>query len=210
MEKRPKINRARTYSDLMQQKANVLPFSGEWEESVGQPELTGSWLIWGNRSNGKTRFAMQLCKYFAHFVKVAYNSLEEGASVSIRKAVKEVGMDEVKNNFLLLDKEPIEDLKIRLRKRNAPRVIFIDSWQYTGLNYQEYIRLINEFRHTIFVIVSHADGINPAGRTAKSINYDAFVKIRVEGYMAFPASRFGGNEPYTIWHEGAEKYYGNK
>lgn len=204
-----KINRARTYTDLMSQNVNELPFSGEWLESFGKPELTGSWLIWGNSSNGKTRFAMQLCKYLAQFVRVAYNSLEEGASKSIRDAVKEVGMADVKANFMLLDNEPIEDLKTRLRKRNAPKVVFIDSWQYTGLNYLEYIRLKNEFRHIIFVIVSHADGKNPAGRTAKSIKYDAFVKVWVEGYRAFPASRFGGNEAYTIWPDGAVKYWGN-
>ena len=203
-----KINRARTYSDLMSQSIKEVPFTGEWLESIGRPEITGSWLIWGNSSNGKTRFAMQLCKYLANFTRVAYNSLEEGASKSIREAVKEVGMSEVRSNFMLLDNEPIEELKVRLRKRKAPRVVFIDSWQYTGLNYLEYIRMKNEFRHILFVIVSHADGKNPAGRTAKSIKFDAFVKIWVEGYRAFPASRFGGNAPYTIWPDGANKYRG--
>lgn len=209
MKTKVKINRARTYSDLMHQSVNELNFEGDWLNSFGKPELTGAWLIWGNPANGKTRFALQLCKYLAQFTKVAYNSLEEGASKSIREAVREVGMGEVKNNFLLLDNENIEDLKDRLRKRKAPRVVFIDSWQYTGMNYADYGRLRAEFRHTLFIIVSHADGKNPAGRTAKSIRFDSFVKIWVEGYRAFPASRFGGNEPFTIWDDGAIKYWGN-
>jgi hypothetical protein len=192
----------------MSQKANELDFSGDFLRSFGRPEVTGSWIIWGNPGNGKTRFALQLCKYFARFVKVAYNSLEEGASKSIREAILDVGMSEVRNNFLLLDTEPIEELKERLRKQRSPDVIFIDSWQYTGLNYAEYRKLRSEFQHKLFVLISHAEGKSPEGRTAKSIRYDSFVKIWVEGYRAFPASRYGGNEPFTIWDKGAAEFYG--
>ena len=203
-----KINRARTYSDLMRQKGSVLDFQGEWLRSIGRPEIMGSWLIWGNSTNGKTRFALQLCKYLATFCRVAYNSLEEGDSKSIREAIRDVGMAEVKNNFLLLDQEPIDELKIRLRARKSPDVVFIDSWQYTGLNYSQYRVLRSEFKNKLFVLISHAEGKNPEGRTAKSIRYDSFVKIWIEGYRAFPASRYGGNEPYTIWDKGAEDYWG--
>ena len=203
------INRARTYTDLMRQKVNELDFEGDWLKSFGKPEITGTWLIWGNPGNGKTRFALQLCRYFASFVRVAYNSLEEGDSKSIRQAIIEVGMNDVKNNFMLLDSEPIEELKVRLRRRKSPDVIFIDSWQYTGLNYSEYKKLRAEFRHKLFILVSHAEGKNPEGRTAKSIRYDSFVKVWVEGYKAFPASRYGGNESYTIWHKGALEFWGS-
>jgi len=204
------INRARTYSDLMRQKVNELDFEGDWLKSLGKPEITGSWLIWGNSGNGKTRFALQLCKYLASFCRVAYNSLEEGDSKSMRDAIKAVGMSDVKGNFLLLDQEPIEELKVRLRKRKSPDVVFIDSWQYTGLNYAQYKLLRAEFRNKLFILISHADGKNPEGRTAKSIRYDSFVKIWIEGYKAFPASRYGGNEAFTIWDRGALEYHGMK
>lgn len=205
-----KINRARTYNDLMSQKVNELDFKGDWLKSLGKPEITGSWLIWGNSTNGKTRFALQLCKYLASFCRVAYNSLEEGDSKSMRDAIKEVGMNDVKGNFLLLDQEPVEELKARLRRRKSPDVVFIDSWQYTGLNYAEYKKLRSEFKHKLFILISHAEGKNPEGRTAKSIRYDSFVKIWIEGYKAFPASRYGGNEPYTIWDQGAIQYWETK
>jgi hypothetical protein len=205
-----KINRARTYTDLMNQKATPLDFTGDWLRSIGRPELTGSWLIWGNSTNGKTRFALQLCKYLATFCRVAYNSLEEGDSLSMRNAIRDVGMNDVKGNFLLLDQEPIEELRKRLLKRKSPEVVFIDSWQYTGLNYTEYKRLRADFRNKLFILISHAEGNNPEGRTAKSIRYDSFVKIRIEGYRAFPASRYGGNEPFTIWEKGSEEYWGSK
>lgn len=203
-----KLNRAISVSQLETMTFNELPFEGEWEALVGRPELRGAWLISGDSGNGKTRFTLQLLKYFAMLgVRGAYDSLEEGASKSMKQAFKDVGMSEVTRKVILLDKESIEELKERLRKRRSPDVIAIDSVQYSGMNYRDYINLINEFRNKLFLIISHADGKQPAGRTAKSIKYDAFVKIRVEGYRAFALSRYGGGKHFDVWPEAARKYY---
>lgn len=205
--KERKLNRAISVSQLETMTFDVLPFEGEWKGLIGKPELTGSWLIWGDSGNGKTRFALQLCKYLAQFARVAYNSLEEGASASMKKAFKEVGMSEVKRKVILLAKEPISELKIRLRKRRSPDVVVIDSVQYSGMNYRDYINLIDEFQNKLFILISHADGKNPAGRTAKSIRYDAFVKIRVECYRATAISRYGGGKHYDVWPEMAKRLH---
>ena len=202
-----KLNRAISVSQLEAMTFNELPFEGDWQELIGHPEISGSWLIWGDSGNGKTRFALQLCKYLAQFCRVAYDSMEEGASKSMKKAFREVGMNEVKCAVILLNNEPIDELKTRLRKRRSPNVVVLDSIQYSGLNYRDYVDLRAEFKNKLFILISHADGKNPAGRTAKSIRYDAFVKIRIEGYRAFALSRYGGGKPYTIWEEGAEAYY---
>jgi len=42
---------------------------------------------------------------------------------------------------------------------------------------------------------------------AKSVKYDANIIIRVEGFRAFATGRYGGGDPYTIWEEGALKYW---
>lgn len=202
-----KINRAISVSQLESMKFNELPFEGQWLDFVGKPEIAGAWLVWGNSGNGKTRFALQLCKYLSQFCRVAYNSLEEGASKSMKKAFKEVGMGECKSKVILLDNEPIDELKIRLSKRRSPDVVVIDSIQYSGLNYNDYKQLRANFRNKLFILISHADGKNPAGRVAKSIRYDAFVKVWIEGYRAVALSRYGGGKPYTIWNEGETTYY---
>jgi hypothetical protein len=85
-------------------------------------------------------------------------------------------------------------------------VVIIDSLQYTGLTYSDYKALRAEFKNKLFIFISHADGRNPKGAVANSVKYDAFVKIYVEGYRAYPQSRFGGGQDYVIWQEGAEKY----
>lgn len=201
------MNKAISTRDLLNRKFNVLDFQGKWQKVVGQPEVKGSWLIWGNSTNGKTRFALQLAKYLANFGKVVYDSLEEGASKSMQDAIRDVNMLEAGSNFNLLDVEHIDELKERLRRDKKIKFVFIDSLQFSGLNYGDYKELRNEFSKKIFIIISHADGKEPAGITAKAIRYDAFVKIRIEGYKAFPQSRYGGGDIYTIWKAGADKIW---
>ncbi len=201
-----RAKRALTVREIRAYKAHTIKFDGEWLSCIGSPEVTGSWIIWGNSSNGKTRFALQLAKYLSRYVRVAYNSLEEGLSVSLQNAIIDIGFDD-ESNVLFLDKESLEDMRNRLSKRRSAQVVIIDSLQYTGLKYREYIELKDSFRNKIFIFISHADGKEPKGEVARSVKYDAFVKILVEGFKAFPQSRFGGGEPYTIWDKGAEKFW---
>lgn len=200
------MKRALTITDIRSYKATTYRLEGGLGDALGEVELTGSWIVWGGSANGKTRFALQLAKALAKHVRVAYDSLEEGLSLSMRHAIEDVGFSDVKRNFVLLDGESIDDLKERLRKQRSPKVVIIDSLQYTGLTYNEYKKLRDEFRSKLFIFISHADGHNPKGAVADSVKYDAFVKIFVEGYRAYPQSRFGGGEPYTVWPEGAAKY----
>lgn len=202
------LKRALTIEDIRNYRAKILPFEGEWFEAIGEPELTGSWIIWGGSANGKTCFALMLAKYLSKFCKVAYNSLEEGLSLSMQHAIAEVGMADAKRNFVLLDKENITDLKERLKRQRSPQVVIIDSLQYTGLTYADYKELRDSHRNKLFIFISHAEGTEPKGNVAKGVRYDAFVKIRVEGYKAFPQSRYGGGKEFTIWQHGANQYWG--
>lgn len=199
--------RAISIAQLYGKKRKLLMFDGKFAASFGSPELRSSWFIWGNSGNGKTSFVLQLCKYLTNFARVAYNSLEEGDSESFKIACQREGMEEVKRKFILLDKEPINELKERLRKRKAPQIVVIDSIQYSQMSYSEYTDLLNEFQNTLFLIVSHSEGKEPEGKIAKKIRFDAAVKIRVDGFVAFVKSRYGGEAPYTIWQDGANKYH---
>ena len=203
------MKRAISITELLSKKFRVMQFEGQFKDLIGNPELTGSWIVWGGSGNGKTRFSLQLCKYLSKFGKIAYNSLEEGVSQSIKQAFIDTKMHEVKGKVFLLDKEPINELTLRLKKHKSPDIIVIDSIQYSGLNYKQYIQLKESFPKKLFIFISHGEGQHPAGRVAKSVRFDAFVKIRVEGYKAFAVSRYGGGKPYTIWQTGADEYWNN-
>lgn len=200
------MSRALTVDNILNYSPRLFDFEGEWLASFGRPELCGSWIIWGGSGSGKTRFAMKLCKYLCRFVKCAYNTLEEGMCDSIKRAIYDENMSEVADNFLLLDQESMDELTVRLRKRRSPDVIFIDSLQYTGMRYVDYKKLRRLFPRKLFVFISHAEGGEPAGSVGRRIRYDAFIKIFVEGYKAFPVSRFGGGEPFVIWEKGVQKF----
>ena len=104
------------------------PFDGPFKAALGRPELKGSWLIFGKSGSGKTTFALQLAKYLTRFVdKVAFDSLEQGLSLSMQKAWKRVDMAAAGSKVIFLDKESLPELRDRLSKRKSPNVIIIDS-----------------------------------------------------------------------------------
>ncbi|WP_165026739.1 ATP-dependent serine protease [Dysgonomonas sp. ZJ279] len=209
MQQPKKTKRALSVSDILNFKPVLLDFEGAWLNSIGKPEATGAWLIFGNTGNGKTRLAMQLARYLTRFGKVAYDSLEEGLTASMQRAIIDVGMRDVGNNFVLLDKEPITALRERLKKkRTAPKFVFIDSVQYTGLTIKAYKELINDFPAVQFIFISWADGQLPKGALANAIYYDSFVHIRVEGFCGIiTKSRYGGGADYIVWDKGYREYW---
>ncbi len=201
--------RAISVHEILAKKYKIMAFDGAYKESFGEPELKGGWIIWGGSGNGKTRFVMKLCKYLTRFGRVVYDSLEEGDSGSMQRAIREERMIEVAKRFTLLDSEPLEDLKERLRKPKSADIIVIDSIQYAQLSYKKWIELKSEFKNKLFLLISHAEGKQPAGKPANQIRYDCALKIRVEGYKAFNAGRYGGNADFIIWPEGAAQYWGD-
>lgn len=202
------MKRALSVTNVIEAKFNTLPFTGEWLAAVGMPELSGSWFIYGAPKNGKTSFAMMLAKYLTTFGRGAYDSIEEGLSLSIQMAIDRVDMEAVSRKIVLLDKMSIADLRQWLRKRNAADYIVIDSVQFADMRFSDYKQLKEEFPSKLFIYVSHVEGKQPDGQVAKRIWRDANVFFRIEGYRAFPVSRYGGGEPITIWEEGAAAYWG--
>lgn len=152
---------------------------------------------------------MQLCKYLCEFDRVAYNSLEEGDSLTMQNSLKRYGMSEVNKSFYLLNGENMRELSDRLDKRKSVNIVVVDSFQYTQMNYREYIRFKEAHRDKLIIFISHATGKVPRGSAAQSVMYDATLKIWVEGFKAFSKGRFIGEKgEYTIWDEGANRYWG--
>lgn len=201
------MRRAYSVKNVLDAKFNTLAIDGEWEAAIGSPELTGSWFIYGPPKNGKTSFAMMLAKYLTGFKRVAYDSIEEGLCLTIQLALERTGMDEVGGRFILVDKENIDELTERLKQHKSPDIVFIDSVQFMGLTFAEYKKLKTMFPRKLFVYISHLKGNLPDGTVATRIYRDASVVFRVEGFKAFPVSRYGGGEPIVISEEKANDYW---
>ncbi len=202
------LKRALTVKNVIDKKYKLLPFEAEWCDAFSQPEARGTWLIWGNSGNGKTNFVLQLIAELVKYEKVLLNSREEGTSYSLQQGLLKSGISEFENNLLIVN-EDAHQLQARLQKRNSPEIVVIDSFQYMQMNYRDYLQFSEALDSKLKIFISHADGKFPAGRSAKSVMYDADLKIYVEGYKAFSKGRYiGTTGQYTIWKEGAEAYWG--
>lgn len=199
-----KVPPAYSYSDIEKMKFLTMPFEGVWKELIGEPEIAGSWIIWGKSANGKTRFALQLAKYLAGFQKVYYNTLEEGLKLSFKKALEANNIKSVGNKFCF-HKEKLQQMRARLDKDRSPNIIIIDSLQHFRINVSDYYSLLEDYPKKLFIFISHANGSEPKGELGDEIRYNSDVKIRVHQFIASPVetTRYGGSKPYVIWEEGA-------
>lgn len=201
---------ALSVSQLLAQEKETIRLSPEWEQAFGEPEAVGTWLVWGNSGNGKTSFALLLAKELCRHGVVLYDTLEEGTSLSMMNAAERCGLAEV-NRRIRFVSEDMDVLVERLQKRRSPRMVVIDSFQYTQMTYKQYLQLKEALPRHLLIFISHADGNLPASRSAKSVMYDASLKIWVEGYRAHSKGRFIGERGYlNIWEEGARRYWGEE
>lgn len=196
--------------DVTAARFNTVAFDGLWKECIGSPELHGSWVIWGGSGQGKTTFALMLAKYLSQWSKVAYDSLEQGLSLSLQKAWMMVGMQEAGASIVLLNREPIEQLRMRLSRRKSPGVVFIDSLTaLPGFKKKDYVALIQDFPTKLFIFLAHEKRGLPDPAIAETVRRLSDVKIHVDGFMAYPTSRFEdttageGGKPFVIWEKRA-------
>lgn len=211
------MGRAISNKNVLAAQFETADFTGEYLASFGRPELRGVWLIWGGSGSGKTTFTLRLCKYLAGFRRVAYNSLEQGLSLSLQKAWERVDMGEAGSNIILLNKEELPDLRVRLSKRKSPEIIVIDSVQYLdGFGKRQLKAIKQEFPDKLFVFISHEKSGQPMGFIGQLLRYDADIKIHVEGFKAFVTTRYEdpskgeGGADFIIWEQGANDYWAER
>ena len=119
-----KLKRAYSPGEVLNMKIPRFEFSGDWQTSIGNPAKSGVWIIWGASGNGKSSFVMQLAKYLCSFGRVIYDSLEESTGLSFQMSLKRHKMGEVKKKLIILDREPMEQLEERLRRRGTACLVF--------------------------------------------------------------------------------------
>lgn len=207
------MGRALSNKNVCDARFEVADFEGRWLASIGKPELRGAWIIYGESGSGKTHFALELLAYVSRFVKqAAYDTIEQGLSLSFQRAWNDAGMIEAGNRVIVYAKEQMPELRARLKKRRSPEIVVIDSiTALTGFTRTSFTQLLDEFPDKLFIFIAHEEGGKPYPAVAKHVRKLSEVKIRVEGFKAFVTSRFsgkdGGGADFIIWPEGAARYY---
>lgn len=189
--------------EFLERKFITYNFDGEWAATFGLPERNMKCIIWGDPGHGKTEFCIKLAKYLAGFTKVYYNSFEQGICKTLQDALLRNDMQDVSGKVVFGDQETFEEMLERLSNRNAPQVCIIDSRDYINLTTTQFKTLIDRHPRKAFIIVCWQSGGKPRGEYAKQIAYMCDVKIQVQNFVAFPRSRFGGNQKFIIWNRPA-------
>jgi len=206
------MKRVLTIANINAIKVKRLALTNDFYQAFGAPQDRGVWFVWGGSASGKSSFLMQLAYEFAQTEKTLYNLLEEEPDdADYIDRTQLFNMHEVARNFHTAQFN-YDELIVYLKKRNAPKVVFIDSITYFGIDFEKYIKLKKQFKTKRFVIVGHASGKRPRTKLEEDIMFDAKMKIYVEGYAAYCKGRTIGPNGgiYTIWQEGYEKIQGQK
>jgi hypothetical protein len=184
----------------------------EMKDSLGDIEDAFTAIVYGRSGHGKTNFTIKVIKELTHALdaRAIYNSLEEGHGKTIQDLAIRHNLQEHGNYIKFVDNEPFVEFLKRLQKKNSPKIGVIDSVQYMNLTFDEYKQLKEGCRKKILLFISHEEGGKPKGSVAKAIQYDANIKIRVEGFIAFVTSRYGGNKNYVIAEDRAKNFWGSK
>lgn len=178
-----------------------------WQAALGSITTDFSLIAWGQSGNGKSNFVMQLVAEMLRFGPVLYLSLEESDGITFQTLIgRYIPLALLSRLKVVGPGITAAQLQDYLSRPRTPRVVVIDSLQYLGISYPEYKHLRQQCPHVALIMVSHASGRLPDGKTADKIRYDAGIKVWVEKDIAFVQhSRYGGHTNYVIWEEGARK-----
>lgn len=204
-----RLKRARTVADLYSKKFVPLPVPEKWIPLLGAPSLGFNILVYGNDKNGKTAVSLMLANDLSALNRVLYISAEEGERKTFVDALKRAGIEARNRKLHAVDYIDLEELKERLRRRNAPRVVVIDNITvYDELKGGGLRSLFREFPQTSFMFLAHEDKKEPYGATAKMAKKLVDAIFHVEGLVCTVTGRCPGGK--IIINEGKAKlHHGN-
>ncbi len=187
--------------------------SPELRDSLGQIEDGFDIFIFGNSGDGKSSFSAQVVKELSPLGRILHILYEEGHSRSAQMNHLRAQLQGLEA-YDVIDDCPYEDLVYLLGRKQAPKIIIIDSFQYSRFTKEQWLSIKAKYvkgkKKKIFVVISHADGRKPRGSVATDCMYDAQIKVFVKGKVAFVKSRYEGKKNYVIWDEGAKSFWGRR
>lgn len=205
------MSRAYTIRNVQDKKHITFDFDGLYREIFGNPEKSGAWLIYGKDKNGKTWGTLLLAEYLSKKVgvKLLYISAEQGISKSFKDAIIRAKLDPTNNNIHFIGYISIEELYVRLKKRNAPGVVVIDNITFYNdeLKNGAVKTLVKDFPNTVFIFLAHEERGKPYTAPAILCQKIAEIIIHVKGLMLNVGGRCPGGM-LAIDEEKAALYHG--
>lgn len=205
------MGRALSPKNLYDKKHDEFAFDGVWYDAMQNPDKNGAWLIWGNEKNGKTWVTLILANYLSEFERVHYMSAEEGTGKAFIESLKRAKISPTNRSLHFGEYETVEELYIRLKRRNGPKVVIIDN--ITAYNDElkngGFKKLLRDFPDVLFIFLAHEDRGEPYTATAKLVKRWAKIIFYVEGLACNISGRCKGGK-VVVDEERAELYHGHQ
>ena len=194
----------------------------EMANCIGVVEDAWDAIIYGASGNGKSNFTAKLLITLIKALRCSceYVAYEEGHAMTIQETFihRHNMLEELGNTLKITDHLSYEELDRRMAAQRAAKIWVIDSLQAARFTEAQCAELKRKYvlsrRKRILIYVSWADGKTPKGAVAKSVEYYANIKLRVEGLVVFPKTRYEkdgvGNKRYVVYEPGARAYWGDK
>jgi hypothetical protein len=195
----------------------------EWKQSIGELDDTFDAILYGPSGSGKTNCTVLLLKALLRALKnskAEYVSWEEGHGKTVQDLMihRHKMLDDFAGRVKVTEHISLPELDKRIGGRQTAKIWIFDSIQASGITWDQYRQLKEKYigkKKKIFICIAWGDGLKPDGAIAKKIEFYCNIKMRVEGKVMFPKSRYGGNKPFVIWkgeqdEEGALKYWGKE
>lgn len=194
--------------------------SQELKKSIGHLEDAFDACIFGASGNGKSNLTAKIIIDLVKALncKCHYVAYEEGHAFTIQETMisRHNMLEEIGNALQITDHLTFDELQVKMARKQSAKIWVIDSLQSSRFSVKECTQLKQRFvlskKRKIIIYISWAEGKAPQGAVAKAVEYLANIKMRVEGFIMFPKSRYGGNQPFVIWEgdktQGARKYWG--
>lgn len=184
-------------NDIARWNFNEPEIPAEWRVHLGDLSTPFRMYVDGEGGDGKTEYMMMFSKMSSVYIgKSLYNNVEQGKHKSIQQSHERNNFkEEVKpGKWMYCSIRNYDEFVAHLRKRNSGKLVIIDSISFFPLNAKQIQELFELFPNKSFVLVAYgADATKN-----KAIKHLCDIKVNVKDFIAYPKSRFDGNEPFVI------------
>jgi hypothetical protein len=131
--------------------------------------------------------------------RVYYNSVEQGDTGSLQKAIIQAGLEECKGRIIFGDRDTFDEMFAKM-ERNKCRFLVIDSRDYMNMTTEQYKKINERFpTRNIIIICWEGSAAQPKGEYAKAIRYMVDIVVHVRRGVAHIEGRYGPPAKYQIF-----------
>lgn len=184
---------------------------------IGELEDSFDAIFYGDSGNGKSNMIAGLLGLLIEILdcRAEYIAFEEGSGKTMQDTlIKRADLlNKIGNKISIVDRYSYDELVKEMGKRRSAKIWVIDSLQASGFTPAQCLELkkfIKSKNGKIIFYVSWAAGKKPHGALGTSVEYYANIKVYIKDLVAFPKSRYGGNNPYIVYEPVAKTRWDKK